>query len=1018
MPVHDRPGPGIEPVLLTDEATVVGLYDPESGSRSGYQSEAELERALIAQLREQAYEYVVLESEADLIANLRAQLETLNDYTFTDQEWRRFFETSILTRSGIDEIAEKTRRIQEDHVQVLQRDNGESKNIRLIDKQRIHNNRLQVTNQYTADDGAHKSRYDVTVLVNGLPLVHIELKRRGVKIREAFNQINRYQRDSFWAGAGLFGYVQIFVISNGTHTKYYSNTTRLDHITESGRTRRQAKAATSDSFEFTSWWSDATNAPIAELTDFTATFLAKHTLLAVLTRYCVLTTAGKLLVMRPYQIAATEAILRRIGTASAHGLTGTIEGGGYIWHTTGSGKTLTSFKTAKLAAGLEGIDKVVFVVDRKDLDHQTIREYNRFAQGTVSANQSTAQLARQIDDPSVRIIVTTIQKLSTFVKGHRAHRIYDGHVVLIFDECHRSQFGDMHTDITKAFRNYHLFGFTGTPIFAANSSSGGDIRLRTTEQAFGRQLHFYTIVDAIRDKNVLPFRIDYIDTVRMPASVRDGEVSGIDAERALLDPERLRQVVTYIREHFDHKTRRNSAYTLGQRRLLGFNSLLATASIKAARAYYAEFRRQQETLPADRRLSVGIVYSYAPNADAPGETLADESVDPTALSTDDRAFLDDAITDYNTQFGTTYDTSAQGFEGYYEDISKRLAERQIDLVIVVNMFLTGFDSKTLNTLWVDKPLRAHGLIQAFSRTNRILNAVKSYGNIVCFRDLQEETDEAIALFGNKDAGGLVLLKAYAEYLADYLDKVARLRERFEPGRRIDSEAESRAFITQFGAILRLRNILTSFDDFSGDDVVDEAELQDYRSVYVDLYSQMRRTSDADKEVVNDELVFEMELVRQVEVGVDYILMLVEKHRQGVPGGQDREIPVEIARAVASSPTLHSRRDLIEDFVRSVSAHGDVAAQWHDFISLRRETELEDIISGERLQKDATLALVEDAMRDGYVPTEGTGITKILPPVSRFHRPTDGKDGYDAKKKRVVRALAAYVDRFRVLGGPA
>ena len=782
MTIREASAVGVEPVVLTSESTVVGLYEPEETDRAGYQSEAELEAAFIHQLQAQAYEYVSFTSEDELVANLRTQLEALNDYTFTDGEWERFFAQSIRTRSGGgDEIAEKTRRIQEDHVQTLIRDNGESKNIRLIDKQHIHNNRLQVTNQYVVDTGAHHTRYDVTVLVNGLPLVHIELKRRGVPIREAFNQINRYQRDSFWAGAGLFGYVQIFVISNGTQTKYYSNTTRFDHVTESTRGKRETKAANSDSFEFTSWWSDAANKPITDLVDFTRTFFAKHTLLALLTRYCVFTTAQKLLVMRPYQIAATEAILQRILTASANKQTGTVAGGGYIWHTTGSGKTLTSFKTAKLAAGMEGIDKVIFVVDRKDLDHQTIKEYNRFAEGTVSANQSTNQLSRQINDPDTSIIVTTIQKLSNFVGRNRKHAIYTGHVVLIFDECHRSQFGDMHTAITKAFRNYHLFGFTGTPIFAANSGSSGNVQLRTTAQAFGDQLHTYTIVDAIRDKNVLPFRIDYIDTIKMPDAVRDGQISGIDTERALLAPERLAQVVGYIREHFDQKTRRNSSYTLGQKRVLGFNSLFATASIRAARAYYMEFKRQQEGLASDRRLSVGIVYSYAPNADAPGETLADEAVDPSQLTADDRAFLDEAIRDYNAQFGTAYDTSAQGFEGYYEDISRRLAERTIDLVIVVNMFLTGFDSKTLNTLWVDKSLRTHGLIQAFSRTNRILNSVKTYGNVVCFRDLQEDTDEAIALFGNKAAGGLVLLKPYKEYLEEYLEKIGELAGQVRAG---------------------------------------------------------------------------------------------------------------------------------------------------------------------------------------------------------------------------------------------
>ena len=1008
MTTHDTRAIGIEPVILTEESTVVARYEPAERDRTTYQSEAALEAAFIKQLQAQAYEYVRFDTEDDLIANLRAQVEALNDYRFSDAEWKRFFRKSIAVSN--DSIIDKTRRIQEDHVQVLRRDNGEFKNIRLIDKKRIHNNRLQVTNQYVVDTGAHRNRYDVTILVNGLPLVHVELKRRGVPIREAFNQINRYQRDSFWAGSGLYGYVQVFVISNGTDTKYYSNTTRLDHVTENTGGRRQAKAANSDSFEFTSWWSDARNRPVADIEGFTRTFFAKHTLLAVLTRYCVFTTAEKLLVMRPYQIAATEQILQRINTSTLNKRTGTPAAGGYIWHTTGSGKTLTSFKTAKLAAGLEDVDKVLFVVDRKDLDHQTIKEYNRFSAGTVSANQSTTQLAAQINDPEQRIIVTTIQKLSNFVGGHRRHSIYNGHVVLIFDECHRSQFGDMHTAITKTFRNYHLFGFTGTPIFAENSGSSGKLDLRTTAQAFGDQLHTYTIVDAIRDKNVLPFRVDYIDTIKMPDDVHDGEVSGIDTEQALLAPQRLSQVVRYIREHFAQKTKRASSYTLHDARVRGFNSLFATASIRAAREYYSEFKRQQEGLPVDQRLTVGIIYSCAPNADAPGGLLGEESVDPTRLSADDRAFLDAAIGDYNRTFATSCSTDAQGFENYYEDISERLTKKAIDLVIVVNMFLTGFDSKTLNTLWVDKPLRTHGLIQAFSRTNRILNSVKTYGNVVCFRNLQEQTDEAIALFGDKDAGGLVLLRPYAEYLQEYLEKVSELRAGFEPGGVIASESEQKRFIRLFGAILRLRNILTSFDDFADADVLDVGELDDYKSVYVDLYQELRRTRTAEKEVINDDLVFEIELVKQVEVNVDYVLMLVEKHRGELDGG-DREIPVDITRALASSPSLHNKRDLIEDFVRSVSSTGDVAAQWEAHITGRQQAELDALISEERLKAEPTRRLVAAALGGlARIGVEGTAVSRILPPMSRFRR-TAGSDTLDTKKHRVADELAYHVDRF-------
>ena len=688
----DAPRPRIEPVVVSDEFTVVGLYHPTREQEQDYQSEAALEDDLIKQLCAQAYEYVDIHDRDGLEANLRVQLEALNNYRFSDREWKDFYRHSIVDVRSSDgnPVVAKARRIQEDHVQVLTRDDGTTKNISLIDKTNIHRNKVQVIRQYAIDTGARSNRYDVTILVNGLPLVHIELKRRGEELRQAFNQIDRYQRDSFHAGAGdgLFGYVQIFVISNGAHTKYYSNTVRLQHITENQGTRQQVAAANARSYEFTMWWTDAANNQIPDLTDFAATFLAKRTILAILTRYCVLNTRDELLVMRPYQIAATEAILQRIKTSSMNNQTGTVAAGGYIWHTTGSGKTLTSFKSAKLAAGMEGVDKVLFVVDRKDLDHQTIREYNAFAEGTVSANQSTRQLANQINDPSTPIIVTTIQKLATFVKSHRGHAIYSGHVVLVFDECHRSQFGDMHTDITRAFRNYHLFGFTGTPIFAENASGSGKANLRTTEQAFGDQLHSYTIVDAIRDKTVLPFRVDYLNSFRVRDGIDNHDVEGIDTDSAYMNPQRISAVVSYILEHFDQKTKRHASFQYKERRVNGFNSLFATSSIKAARAYYQEFKRQQADLPEARRLSVGIIYSYAPNAEAPGTgLLSEESMDPSALSQDDRAFLDEAIADYNQQFGASFGTDASGFEGYYTSLSTALAERRIDLVIVVDMFL-------------------------------------------------------------------------------------------------------------------------------------------------------------------------------------------------------------------------------------------------------------------------------------------------------------------------------------------
>lgn len=1013
----DAPRPRIEPVVVSDEFTVVGLYHPTRDQEQDYQSEAALEDDLIKQLCAQAYEYVDIHDRDGLEANLRVQLEALNDYRFSDREWKDFYRHSIVDvpSSAGNPVVAKARRIQEDHVQVLTRDDGTTKNISLIDKTNIHRNKVQVIRQYAIDTGARANRYDVTILVNGLPLVHIELKRRGKKLRVAFDQIDRYQRDSFHASAGdgLFGYVQIFVISNGARTKYYSNTVRLQHITENQGARRQVAAANARSYEFTMWWTDAANNQIPDLTDFAATFLAKRTILAILTRYCVLNTRDELLVMRPYQIAATEAILQRIKTSSMNNQTGTVAAGGYIWHTTGSGKTLTSFKTAKLAAGMEGVDKVLFVVDRKDLDHQTIREYNAFAEGTVSANQSTRQLAQQINDPSTPIIVTTIQKLATFVKSHRGHAIYSGHVVLVFDECHRSQFGDMHTDITRAFRNYHLFGFTGTPIFAENASSSGKANLRTTEQAFGDQLHSYTIVDAIRDKTVLPFRVDYLNSFRVRDGIDNHDVEGIDTDSAYMNPQRISAVVSYILEHFNQKTKRHASFQYKERRVNGFNSLFATSSIKAARAYYQEFKRQQADLPEARRLSVGIIYSYAPNAEAPGTgLLSEESMDPSALSQDDRAFLDEAIADYNQQFGASFGTDASGFEGYYTSLSTALAERRIDLVIVVDMFLTGFDSKSLNTLWVDKNLRAHGLIQAFSRTNRILNSVKTFGNIVCFRNLEQATEDAIALFGNKEARGQVLLRPYGEYLSTYLETIGQLRIDFPlPIGSIASEKEQKRFIDLMGQVLRLRNILTSFDDFEGDDTIAPRELEDYRSVYLDLYHEVRERSKVEKEPIVDELVFEMELVKQVDINVDYILMLVEHHRGERGDGDDREIPVEITRALAASPALRGKRDLIEEFYRRVSLNGDVPTEFESFIAAKRDSELDAIIDAERLGEGAR-DFAYDSLREGYVPDEGTGLSSILPPARRF----GGGGIREAIRTRVLDALRAWVERFSGLGG--
>lgn len=1009
--MSEAPATRFEPIAISGEITVVAEFTPDPSTADAYQSEAALERGFIRLLQGQAYEYVTIRSEAEMLANLRVQLEALNAVTFTDGEWQRLLNEYVVGAN--DGAVQKTVRIQEDHVHAFRRDDGTTKNIALIDKKSIHNNRLQVINQYEVAQGgdgggAYANRYDVTILVNGLPLVHVELKRRGVDIREAFNQIDRYQRHSFWAGSGLFDYVQLFVISNGTLTKYYSNTTRRQHLEDAKGQQRVKK--TSNSFEFTSWWADASNTPIRDLVGFTKTFFAKHALLAILTRYCVLTAERELMVMRPYQIVATERILQRIEIATNYKKLGTTDAGGYVWHTTGSGKTLTSFKTAQLASRLPSVDKVLFVVDRKDLDWQTQKEYDRFEKGAANASTSTAALSKNLSDPERRIVITTIQKLARLVQSEKGHSFYDGHVVLIFDECHRSQFGDMHASITKAFKRYNLFGFTGTPIFAENAGSGGNPSLKTTEQAFGDKLHTYTIVDAITDKNVLPFRIDYVNTIKVDEGLADKQVSAIDTEKALLDPTRIGMVVEYILEHFDQKTRRSESYALRERRVRGFNSLFATASIDAAKRYYSAFQTMQSTIPSDRKLKVGIIYSFAANEAEVDGFLDEEGFDPTGLDLPSREFLEGAIADYNAMFGTTWGTSSDGFAGYYTDLSKRLKKQEIDIVIVVNMFLTGFDATTLNTLWADKNLRSHGLIQAYSRTNRILNSVKTYGNIVTFRDLEQQTNDAIALFGNKDAQGVVLLKPYGEYYSEYASRVTELLDTFPPGQQIVGEQAQKDFIALLGAILRLQNILTSFDDFAGNEILTARQLQDYKSEYLDLYASLRRPAD-EKEAINDDIVFEIELIKQVEITVDYILLLVQKYRDERGNGDDKEIRAEITRAIDASPSLRNKKDLIEAFVDRVSITGTVDSEWAAFVAARRDAELRQLITDENLQPDATREFIDRAFRDGALQTTGVAITRVLPPASRF---APG-GGHGEKKQRVLDRLAEFFERYFGLG---
>ncbi|WP_129671894.1 type I restriction endonuclease subunit R [Candidatus Chloroploca sp. Khr17] len=1005
-------------VAENPQSTVVAEYQAVYRTATSYQSEAELEHVFLEQLEAQAYEVLPITSEADLKLNLRKQLEKLNDFTFSDAEWERFFTGEIANPN--QSIAEKTLTIQEDHIKNLKRDDGTVKNVYLLRKDKIHENSVQVINQYATVAGQRANRYDVTVLVNGLPLVHIELKRRGVAIQEAFNQINRYQRESFWAGSGLFEYVQIFVISNGTYTKYYSNTTRSQHIKESSEGAVKKGKRTSNSFEFTSWWADAKNKSITDLVDFTKTFFAKHTLLNILTRYCVFTTDQQLLVLRPYQIAATEKILRKIEISTNYKKLGSLEAGGYIWHTTGSGKTLTSFKTAQLASKLPSVDKVLFVVDRKDLDYQTMREYDKFEKGAANSNTSTAILKRQLEDPNARIIITTIQKLDRFISRNKGHPVFDRHIVLIFDECHRSQFGEMHTAITKAFKKYHLFGFTGTPIFAVNASSGGRPNLKTTAQAFGDKLHTYTIVDAIADKNVLPFKVDYISTVREADIIEDKKVRDIDREAALAAPERLANIVQYIREHFDQKTKRNSFYQLKDRRLAGFNSIFAVSSIDAAKKYYAEFQKQLAGVPSDQKLKIALIYSFGVNEQDLDGVMDENSEDTSGLDTSSRDFLENAIKDYNAMFGTSFDTSSDKFQNYYKDVSERVKNREVDMLLVVNMFLTGFDATTLNTLWVDKNLRLHGLLQAFSRTNRILNSVKTFGTIVCFRNLEKATNEAIALFGDKEASGLVLLKAYNEYYNGYKDGdkevrgyaslIEELLATFPLGEPMIGEQHQKDFIRLYSAILRLRNILVTFDDFSGNELLTERDLQDYHSAYIDLYNEFRKTDEGEKENINDDLVFEMELIKQIEINIDYILELVKKYHEGHI--KDRELLLDINKAIDSSVELRNKRELINQFITSLDIHSVVEEDWRKYVEKKRIEELEEIIKLENLNHDETYKFVRNAFRNGTIATTGTALSNVLPPVSRF-----SPGGERSKKReRVLDTLTHFFERFFDISG--
>lgn len=742
--------------------------------------------------------------------------------------------------------------------------------------------------------------------------------------------------------------------------------------------------------------------------------------------------------MRPYQIVATERILNKIEISTNYKKLGSLEAGGYIWHTTGSGKTLTSFKTAQLASKLPDVDKVLFVVDRKDLDYQTMLEYDRFEKGAANSNTSTNILKKQLEDPNSRIIITTIQKLDRFIAKNNGHTIFDGHIVLIFDECHRSQFGDMHAAIVKSFNKYHLFGFTGTPIFAVNSSSGGRVDFKTTEQAFGDKLHTYTIVDAIADKNVLPFKVDYVSTVKEAENIVDKKVSDIDREAILSSPERLSNIVGYILGHFNQKTKRNNkSYIFSvtrniediasakdrkkikeikeKVRLTGFNSIFAVQSIDMAKKYYLEFKKQLRDLPSDKQLNIATIFSYGANDEDLDGMIDENSEDTSGLDVSSRDFLDSAIVDYNEMFGTSYDTSSNKFQNYYKDLSARVKNREIDILIVVNMFLTGFDATTLNTLWVDKNLKLHGLLRAYSRTNRILNSIKTFGNIVCFRNLEKATNESISLFGDKEASGIVLLKSYAEYyngykdgdkeVRGYKDFIEELISKFPVNEVIISEEEKKEFIKLYSSILRLRNILTTFDEFAGNEILSERDVQDYHSMYIDIYNEFRKSGESEKENVNDDIVFEMELIKQIEINIDYILDLIKRYHEDHIN--NKEILVDINKAIDSSLELRNKKDLINQFISSLNINSSVENDWQSFVEGKKIEELESIISAENLNPEETYKFIKNAFSNGNVETTGTAITKVLPPVTRFS-PSGERT---TKRENVLTKLTNFFDRF-------
>ena len=973
---------------------ILAHYDKNNRVGGGsYQSEAELEGELIANLVSQGYERVKFTTSEELYGNLKVQIERLNNVSFSKSEWERFL-TEYLDCPK-DGMIEKTRKIQEDYIYDFTFDDGHLKNIKIIDKNNIHNNFLQVVNQVTAGE-KNQNRYDVTILVNGLPLVHIELKKRGVNLHEAFNQIHRYSKESFNLDHSLYKFVQIFVISNGTYTRYFANTT----------------AKNKNNYEFTCEWADAKNKVIRDLEDFTKTFFEKRVILEVLTKYCVFDVSNTLLIMRPYQIAATERILWKIKSSYESKKAGTAEAGGFIWHTTGSGKTLTSFKTARLATNLDFIDKVFFVVDRKDLDDQTMKEYKKFQEDSVNGSKDTKELKKSIEKDDNRIVVTTIQKLNEFVKKNPNHPIYDKHCVLIFDECHRSQFGDAQKNIRKSFKKYYQFGFTGTPIFAENSLKGD-----TTSGTFGAQLHCYVITDAIRDGKVLKFKVDYNNITpkfkEYEMEMDEEKLKKLE-KKMLMHPDRISEITKYILKVFDTKTHRNEFYDLKHRRLNGFNAMFAVQSVEAAKLYYEEFQKQQESLPEEKRLKVATIYSFSANEEpsAIGE-IEDENFEPSAMNSTAKEFLNKAINDYNKLFKSNFSTEGKEFQNYYSDLSNRVKNKEVDLLIVVGMFLTGFDAPILNTLFVDKNLRYHGLIQAFSRTNRILNKVKTFGNIVCFRNLERATEDAIKTFGDENSVNVILEKSYDEYIhgftdeetgkkfKGYIDICEEIIVKFPDPTEIVLEADKKEFVQLFGELLKAENILRNFDEFeSFEKIISERLMQDMKSVYVDIRESIlneRRSKEAEGEQIDfSDVEFQIDLLKTDEINLDYILALIlEKTREN---DDIESLKAEVRRVIRSSLGTRAKEDLIMEFISKTRLSelkntDDIIETFYEFAKKEKVVKINQLIAEENLNEKAN-RFIEKSISKGYVEYAGDELDGIIPPLSR-------RGGVREKKKEIV-----------------